>query len=536
MNIKRNKLTFSMVLALVHQSSLAQSNPTVDVSNLGSSGNGFSLHGGAASDHSGYSVSTAGDVNGDGIDDLIIGAPFADPSGRSSAGESYVVFGTTGSFPSTIDLSDLGSSGFTLNGDADNDRSGWSVSTAGDVNDDHIDDLIIGALRASPNGHSRAGKSYVVFGASNLGLTGSIDLASLDGTNGFTLNGGTADDFSGTSVNKAGDVNGDGIDDLIIGSPNATSAAGISHVVFGASGLGLTGSIDLASLDGTNGFILNGDAAGESSGQSVSSAGDVNGDEIDDLIIGAPNADPNGNSGAGSSYVVFGASNLGLTGSIDLASLDGTNGFTLYGSGGITGENSGQSVSTAGDVNGDGIDDLIIGAPFAEPNGISSAGNSYVVFGAINLGLTGSINLANLDGVNGFILNGGTAGEISGQSVSTAGDVNGDGIDDLIIGAPYATPNGINTAGSCYVVFGTTSGFNSPVDLSDIGPDSGITLIGGTTGNAIGGSVNAAGDVNGDGVDDLIIGAPLAESNGITSAGTSYVVFGYDGIFNNGFE
>ena len=138
--------------------------PTFNLSDLNGS-NGFAINGIAANDRSGLSVSSAGDVNGDGIDDLIIGAPGADLNGINAAGQSYVVFGSNSGFAASFNLSELnGSNGFAINGIAAVDRSGGSVSNAGDVNGDGIDDLIIGATGASPNGISYAGQSYVVFG------------------------------------------------------------------------------------------------------------------------------------------------------------------------------------------------------------------------------------------------------------------------------------------------------------------------------------------------------------------------------------
>ena len=497
--------------------------------------NGFILNGIDADDRSGWSVSSAGDVNGDGYDDLIIGATNADPNGTDS-GESYVVYGGA-SAPGTggvLDLSDLdGTNGFILNGIDAFDRSGWSVSSAGDVNGDGYDDLIIGAYVADPNGDGNAGETYVIYGGASVpGTGGRLNLSTLDGTDGFILNGIDADDRSGWSVSSAGDVNGDGYDDLIIGAsyadPNG-DRSGETYVVYGgASAPGTDGVLDLGALDGSGGFILNGIDAVDISGNSVSSAGDVNGDGYDDLIIGANGADPNGDNAAGETYVVYGgASAPGTNGVLDLSDLDGTNGFIFNGI--DAGDNSGRSVSSAGDVNGDGYDDLIIGARWADPNGDNGAGETYVVYGGASApGTNGALDLSDLDGTNGFILNGIDARDFSGFSVSSAGDINGDGYDDLIIGAYEADPGGDGDAGETYLVYG---GANAPgtggvLDLSDLDGTNGFILSGIDGGDQSGRSVSSAGDVNGDGYDDLIIGARRAGPNGNREAGESYVVYG----------
>ena len=151
----------------------------------------------------------------------------------------------------------------------------------------------------------------------------SVGLSTLTPSTGFTLNGVSSGDQSGFSVSGAGDINGDGVADLIIGANNANSGAGASYVVFGKPGIGSTGSLTLSSLNGANGFVLPGVASSGESGQSVSGAGDINGDGVADLIIGAYLA----NSGAGASYVVFGKPGIGSIGSLTLSNLNGANGF-----------------------------------------------------------------------------------------------------------------------------------------------------------------------------------------------------------------
>ncbi len=485
--------------------------------------NGFRLDGSKWSD-AGRSVSNAGDVNGDGFDDLIIGALYADPNG-SASGSSYVVFGKASGFSATMDLSSLdGSNGFRLDGVAERDYSGSSVSTAGDVNGDGFDDLIVGASDADPNGDS-SGSSYVVFGKAS-GFSATMDLSSLDGSNGSRLDGEGFGANSGRSVSTAGDVNGDGFDDVIVGADADTNghSSGSSYVVFGKAS-GFDATINLSDLDGGNGFRLVG-AAHDYSGRSVSNAGDMNGDGFDDLIIGAPFADTNIYD-SGSSYVVFGKAS-GFSATMDLSSLDGSNGFRLDG---VSEDDfTGNSVSNAGDVNGDGFDDVIVGASFANLNGTDS-GSSYVVFGkASSFGAT--MDLSSLDGSNGFRLDGEVwFGEHSGFSVSSAGDMNGDGFDDLIVGAPYAVPNGIRS-GSSYVVFGKASGFSATMDLSSIDGKNGFRLDGVAAFDYLGFSVSSAGDMNGDGFDDLIVGAFRADVNG-ENAGSSYIIFGRSDFGND---
>ena len=480
---------------------------------------GFVLNGANQSDYSGFSVSGAGDVNGDGFDDLIVGAYLANGTGGNDSGASYVVFGNSdGGIVELDDIDDdTDTRGFVLNGVTMDDRSGRSVSGAGDVNGDGLDDIIIGASRAN----SSSGASYVVFGKADGNAVELSEIAS--GNNGFVLNGANANDQSGISVSGAGDINGDGLDDIVIGAYSANvDNSGASYVVFGkANG----DAVELGEIGGddNDGFVLNGANAADYSGRSVSGAGDVNGDGLDDLIIGANQANPNGTN-SGASYVVFGKANGNA---VELGEIGGSDndGFVINGAN--QRDRSGRSVSGAGDINGDGFDDLIVGADRgADRAGDFDRGASYVVFGKTD-GV--AVQLSAIATDDGFVINGVDANDQSGISVSGAGDINGDGLDDILIGAYLADPNGDNS-GASYLVFGKTDGNAVELSLVEGFGIGGFVINGASANDQSGISVSGAGDVDGDGFDDLLVGAPNADPNGRGDSGASYVIFGGQGV------
>jgi len=277
----------------------AQTDLVIDLAQLGTVHPGFRIDGVDPLDGAGASVSGAGDVNGDGLADLIVGAPRIVFASGPVAGGSYVVFGNTGG--TAGDLATLGTAGFRIDGIDSGDYSGSSVSGAGDVNGDGFADLIVGARSASPGGDDHAGESCVVFGKAD---ATTVDLATL-GSAGFRIVGIDEFDFSGGSVSAAGDVNGDGLADLIVGAERADAggdyAAGESYVVFGKAD---ATPVDLATL-GSAGLRIDGIDQYDHLGGSVSGAGDVNSDGLSDLVVGASGADPGGDSLAGESYVVF---------------------------------------------------------------------------------------------------------------------------------------------------------------------------------------------------------------------------------------
>ena len=459
--------------------------------------------------NSGRSLSGAGDINGDGYADVIIGARGATPGGVSSVGESYVVLcasqlsplgsGLPSALPSSrpsvptrqptispsapsvepssvpsfrptaplecgtngvFELSSInGVNGFTVSGRATSQRLGYSVSSAGDMNGDGIDDIAI-ASDWSPR------EVLVIYGGS--GESYPTKSSDLDGNNGFVITNSAS--YSDHVVAPAGDVNGDGFDDILIGEesadPNSLTDAGIAYVVYGKATM--ASSLSLTGLDGTNGFSIEGFNPYSKVGFSVAVAGDVNKDGCSDLIIGAGASDLNGYYNSAASFVIYGGHNLSHPFVLNL--INGTNGFQIeeVDDSACCGHSS--SVSPAGDVNGDGFDDIIIGSRSADPNGLTNAGESYVIYGGKNL--PHPFYLAHLNGTNGFAVEGVAEYDQSGYAVSNAGDVNGDGYADVIIGAPDSDLNG-EQSGCSYIIYGGVN-ITHPFELSSLNGQNGI--------------------------------------------------------------
>jgi hypothetical protein len=408
---------------------------------------GIKIFGATEYDYWGNSVSRAGDVNKDGIDDFIIGGYQFHPPSRSQAGAAVVIFGKSSGW-ADIDLASFtsGSAGFWVLGADAGDRCGNSVGAAGDVNGDGADDMVIGAYFTSPPGRSLAGTSYVLFGHSTATAFDTIDLATfISGGAGFKIVGAATGDNSGLKVSGAGDFNGDGFADTIVAAPYYDGAAGDKgnagavYVIFGHSPATAFMDIDLATLSSSQGFRITGAAAEDRLGRSVSSAGDFNHDGTADIVLG---------TSANKVHVLFGFPYSASRADEDLASfVAGDAGFVVSGSDAL-----GGSVSGGFDVNGDGVDDVALTAADLLPSGAV-----YVLYGRQRLQWENITLQTVLSSVTGFRIIGGANSMLGGWAVCLVEDFDGDGVSDVLIGAMNADPPGRTNAGGAYLIYGELS-------------------------------------------------------------------------------
>lgn len=414
----------------------------------------------------GNTVSSAGDVNGDGYADVIVGAPGFDEPGISDAGRAYVYLGSAGGLAT--------SPAWSVAGTAVLAKFGRGVAGVGDVNGDGFGDVVVGAP-----GHNLLGRVYLYLGsASGLSTTSAWEA----GTG--TLQLGSQ---FGTTVAGAGDVNGDGFADVLVSAEqydNGESNEGRAYLFLGSA----TGPAAAAS------WTAEGDQVEAQFGWALGGAGDVNGDGFDDVVIGVPWYD-NGQLNEGRAYVYLGgAGGLALTPAWTAENDEASSNF-------------GWSVAGAGDVNGDGFADVVTGAHNYD-GGLTNQGQARVYFGsAAGPATTPSWTFAG--GVNGASL---------GEMVAAAGDVNGDGFGDLALASPRWT-NGQLEEGRVLVFEGQASGLPSvPTWTHESNQASAF----------FGGGLASAGDVDGDGFGDLLVGAP-AFDNGESQEGRAFLFLGKPG-------
>ncbi len=446
--------------AFTYEGSPSGSQSTSTLTILGTSnGGGSGCSGptpGCQEDRLGFSVSSAGDLNGDGYSDVIVGVI----GYNGITGAAYIYYG------SSTGLSTGSPTVLTIPYTGTQENFGWSVAGAGDINGDGYDDVVIGAKYQNGN----IGAAYIYLGSSS-GIVNSI-ATTLNGINNF--------DAFGSSVASAGDVNGDGYYDIIIGS----FGAGVAYIYMGsATGIANNAPADtLYAPNPSSGF-----------GISVASAGDVNGDGYSDVIVGTLGG------GGGFAYVYKGSA----TGIANKATPD----YSLTGVGG----DFGVSVSSAGDVNGDGYSDVIVGA--SNVNGYIGGG------GAVSVFLGGIGGLSTTPSTVLFAVG---AGDQFGATVSSAGDVNGDGYSDVIVRATLATSSSGALTGAAYLYLGGPTGLSSTIATSFLdegSPNANLEAFN------LRRSVASAGDVNGDGYSDVLVGVYEDPTAGF-KAGATHVYYG----------
>ena len=438
------------------------------------------LVGAASGDRLGYALAGAGDVDGDGYNDLLIGA-YLEDSGDTDAGAAYLVAGPFSASADTQDISEVAAA--TLTGVSASDYAGFSVAGVGDVDDDGYADVLVGAYQEDSGG-SAAGAAYLLLGP----LSGEVSLADAEAE----LIGGAAGDYAGRRVAAGGDLDGDGLGDLLIGAfheDTAATGAGAVYVLSGlVSGAGL--SVETEAL-----AILRGEASYAYAGISLDGAGDVDGDGVDDVIVGS-SLESTAASYAGAAYLLLGP----LSGSASLSTAD------VKWTGEAERDEAGLSVAGAGDVDGDGYADLLVGAPKADGDSVSDSGAAYLLLGPTS----GDASLSDADA----ILYGEDELGWAAWTLSGAGDLDSDGYDDVLIGA-FRDDAGGDGAGAAWVVSGPVTG---SAGLSEVA----AKLQGTEDDEAVGIGLAAAGDMSGDGVDDLVVGAYGAES----AAGAVYALRG----------
>jgi len=465
-----------------------------------------------------------GDIDSDGIEDLILGCPFADGKAENlaSAGQVMVIYGRNQTHPNTIfdqAAEDPEEINLVIHGGRGGSYMGFSLA-CGDIDGDNYDDLIMGAPLADGRNNRRvnSGEVYVIFGGTRESLGSEIDLQTVaPDLIIYGANGGNwpNQDYTGYSV-ALGDVIGDNHQDIIIGAVYANlpgkNNVGCIYVIAGKARSSLGTEIDLRAGGDVK---INGVNADDYAGIKVSS-GDTNLDSRDDIIIGAYGADPLGRTNAGAAYIIYGSqslrTNIDLNDSADV-SIYGTNANDYFG-----------YCLAVGNINGDQIDDIVIGALYGDGpnNALGNCGEVYLIYGSQTLASIIDTNANDHD----VVIYGKETWDLFGYSVAI-GNVNNDRYDDILIGAILGDgdQNEKNNCGDTYLILGNSTGAlgNNIDPLTDS-----RSIFYGVDNDDYSGRYVQFGDFDGDGFDDLCIFAPYADgiNNGRDYAGEFYVIYG----------
>jgi hypothetical protein len=447
---------------------------------------------GEAGGQAGFHVAPAGDLDGDGFDDFIVGA-FQDNTIGASAGAAYVLYGPIN--PGVIDLAGADAK---LLAELTGDFAAEGFAGVGDLDGDGFDDFVIGAPGSLPGqpGIPFPGAAYVFYGGDER-LAGTMSLADADAK----LLGESVLDLVGLSVAGAIDLDADGFEDLVLsgsGNDAAGGAAGAVYVFYGGKQR-LSGTTSVAVADGK----LVG-APGDVAGFRLDRAGDVDGDGSHDLVIGATAQTALGGSGVGSTYFFYGSKSR-LSGTLSLPAAAAR----LIGE--EPDDRPGFGQAGAGDLDNDGFDDLIVGADLEDTAG-TSAGAAYLFYGGEDR-LRETVSLSTADAK----LIGEAAGDRAGFDVTIAGQLDGGPFDDLVVGAFGHS----GSTGAAYVFLGHKKRLSGAFSLAAAD----AKLVGEAQGDLAGFAVGPAGDVNADTRQDLMVGA-MQNDDGGPNAGAVYVLFG----------